>query len=102
MAIGSSRGTLQAAYRGRLRSQPNKYVVGGRDDDLTRARAPHWQLRPNVSPGGRVVSVAVGGRAVHLVEGCASADRGRVEGSPDVSRRPRAESWRDRRDTERS
>jgi hypothetical protein len=71
VAIGSTRGVLQTAYGRRLRSQPNKYTVGGRDYYVTRAKAPHWQLRVDVSPGGKVVSVAFGSRAVHLVEGCA-------------------------------
>jgi hypothetical protein len=71
VAIGSSLPALRTAYGARLRSQPNKYVAGGRDYYLTRARAPHWQLRLDVSPAGKVVSVAFGSRAVHLVEGCA-------------------------------
>lgn len=71
VAIGSSRGALQTAYGARLRSQPNKYVRGGLDYYVTRAKAPHWQLRLDVSPAGRVVSLAFGSRAVHLVEGCA-------------------------------
>jgi hypothetical protein len=70
VAIGSTRAALQTAYGRRLRSQPNKYTPGGRDYYVTRAKAPHWQLRVDVSPTGKVVSVAFGGRAVHLVEGC--------------------------------
>jgi hypothetical protein len=70
VAIGSTRGTLRTAYGARLRSQPDKYVPGGLNYYLTRAKAPHWQLRMDVSPAGEVTSVAFGGRAVHLVEGC--------------------------------
>ena len=71
VAIGASRGTVKRAYGARLRSQPDKYVRGGLDYYLTRAKAPHWQLRMDVSPAGKVTSVAFGGPAVHLVEGCA-------------------------------
>jgi len=71
VAIGAPRGTLRTAYGARLRPQPDKYVQGGLNYYLTRAKAPHWQLRMDVSPAGKVVSVAFGSRAVHLVEGCA-------------------------------
>jgi hypothetical protein len=71
VAIGSTRAALQAAYGRRLRSKPNKYSPGARDYYVTRARSPHWQLRIDVSARGRVVSIAFGGPAVHLVEGCA-------------------------------
>jgi hypothetical protein len=45
---------------------------GGRNYFLRRARAPHWELRVDVSPEKRVTQIAFGERAsVRLDEGCA-------------------------------
>ena len=62
---------LRAAYS-RLRSRPDRYVHGGRQYFVRRARAPHWELRFDVSPGKRVTQIAFGTQgAVRLDEGCA-------------------------------
>jgi hypothetical protein len=69
--IGSSVEQLRRAYRS-LTSRADRYVHGGRQYFLRRARAPHWELRFDVSPGGRVTQIAFGRRgAVRLDEGCA-------------------------------
>ena len=69
--IGSTLAQLRAAYS-RLRSRPDRYVHGGRQYFLRRARAPHWELRFDVSPRKRVTQIVFGTRgAVLLDEGCA-------------------------------
>ena len=69
--IGSPLADVRRAYGRRLTSRPNKYTPGARDFFVRRARAPHWQLRMDVSPRGRVTQIAFGDDAVRLVEGCA-------------------------------
>ena len=55
-----------------LSSRPDRYIHGGRNFFLRRARAPHWELRVDVSPDKRVTQIAFGERAsVRLDEGCA-------------------------------
>jgi hypothetical protein len=69
--IGSTLAELRRAYP-RLRSRPDRYIHGGRNYFLRRARAPHWELRVDVSPEKRVTQIAFGERAsVRLDEGCA-------------------------------
>lgn len=69
--IGSTLAQLRRAYA-TLTSRPDRYVHGGRNYFLRRARAPHWQLRFDVSPGKRVTQIAFGNReSVRLDEGCA-------------------------------
>ena len=69
--IGSTLAQLRRAYA-RLSSRPDRYIHGGRNYFLRRARAPHWELRVDVSPAGRVTQLAFGERAsVRLDEGCA-------------------------------
>ena len=69
--IGSTLAQLRAAYS-TLRSRPDRYVPGGRQYFLRRARAPHWELRIDVDPSRRVTQIAFGNRrAVQLDEGCA-------------------------------
>ena len=69
--IGSTLGELRRAYA-KLSSRPDRYVHGGRNYFLRRARAPHWELRVDVSPDGLVTQIAFGERAsVRLDEGCA-------------------------------
>jgi hypothetical protein len=68
-APGAARRALAAKLT--LHISPNKYVPRGRDYYVRRARAPHWELRFNVSPEGTVVERAFGNKAVRLVEGCA-------------------------------
>jgi len=69
--IGSTLAQLQRAYP-KLSSRPDRYIHGGRNYFLRRARAPHWELRVDVSPERRVTQIAFGERAsVRLDEGCA-------------------------------
>jgi hypothetical protein len=68
--IGSSLAALRAAYP-KLRSRPNKYVPNARDYFVRRPDPPHWRLRFDVSPRGKVTSIAFGNTTVFLVEGCA-------------------------------
>jgi hypothetical protein len=69
--IGSSLAQLRRAYP-KLSSLPDKYIHGARNYFLRRTRAPHWELRFDVSPKKRVTQIAFGERAsVRLVEGCA-------------------------------
>ena len=69
--IGSTLAQLLRAYPG-LSSRPDRYVHGGRNYFLRRARAPHWELRVDVGPDRRVTQIAFGERAsVRLDEGCA-------------------------------
>ena len=69
--IGSTLRQVRAAYGSSLTSRLNKYTPGARDYFVRRKRRPHWQLRLDVSPKGRVVQIAFGDDAVRLVEGCA-------------------------------
>jgi hypothetical protein len=69
--IGSTLAQLRRAYP-RLTSRPDRYIHGGRHYFLRRARAPHWELRVDVSPEKRVTQIAFGEReSVRLDEGCA-------------------------------
>jgi hypothetical protein len=69
--IGSTLAQLRAAYSS-LTSRPDRYVHGGRQYFVRRTRSPHWELRLDVSPAGRVSQIAFGARnAVRLDEGCA-------------------------------
>jgi hypothetical protein len=69
--IGSSLADLRRRYP-RLTSRPDRYVHGGRQYFLRRARTPHWELRFDVGPGKRVTQIVFGDRAsVRLDEGCA-------------------------------
>ena len=69
--IGSTLAQLGRAYP-RLTSRPDRYIHGGRNYFLRRARAPHWELRVDVNAEKRVTQIAFGERAsVRLDEGCA-------------------------------
>ena len=69
--IGSTLAQLRRAYP-KLSSRPDRYIHGGRNYFLRRTRAPHWELRVDVSPAKRVTQIAFGERAsVRLDEGCA-------------------------------
>ena len=69
--IGSTLAQLRRAYP-KLSSRPDKYIHGARNYFVRRARAPHWELRFDVSTRRRVTQIAFGERtAVRLVEGCA-------------------------------
>jgi hypothetical protein len=68
--IGSTAAELRAAYP-MLRSRPDHYVPGATNQFYRRPVAPHWRLRFDVSPSGRVTGIAFGNDSVFLVEGCA-------------------------------
>jgi hypothetical protein len=69
--IGSTLAQLKRTYPN-LTSRPDRYIHGGRQYFLRRVRAPHWELRIDVSPGKRVTQIVFGtGAAVRLDEGCA-------------------------------
>ncbi len=69
--IGSTLAQLRRAYPS-LTSRADRYVHGGRNYFVRRARAPHWELRVDVSAKNRVTQIAFGERAsVRLDEGCA-------------------------------
>jgi hypothetical protein len=69
--IGSTLAQLRRAYP-KLSSRPDRYLHGSRNYFLRRVRAPHWELRVDVSPERRVTQIAWGARAsVRLDEGCA-------------------------------
>jgi hypothetical protein len=68
--IGSKVADLEQAYGKRLRSQPDKYVPGARNMFVRRAKAPHWELRFDVSKAGRVTTIAQGAGQVRYVEAC--------------------------------
>ena len=69
--IGSTLAQLRSAYP-KLSSRPDRYIHGGRNYFLRRARAPHWELRFDLGPAKRVTQIAFGERAsVRLDEGCA-------------------------------
>jgi hypothetical protein len=69
--IGSTLAQVLRAYP-RVTSRPDRYLHGGRNYFIRRARAPHWELRVDVSPSKRVTQIAFGERpSVRLDEGCA-------------------------------
>ncbi len=68
--IGSTFAELRRAYR-RIEVRKDHYVPAARNVFVRRMRAPHWRLRFDVSPKGRVTRIAFGDRTVYLVEGCA-------------------------------
>jgi hypothetical protein len=68
--IGSKVADLRKAYGKRLRSQPDKYVPGARNMFVRRAKAPHWELRFDVSRAGKVTTIAQGAKQVRYVEAC--------------------------------
>jgi hypothetical protein len=68
--IGSRAAAVWDAYP-KLRSRPDYYVPDARNLFFRRATAPHWRLRFDVSPSGRVTRIAFGTDSVFLVEGCA-------------------------------
>jgi hypothetical protein len=69
--IGSTLAQLRRAYPNRS-SRPDAYLHGARNYFVRRVRAPHWELRIDVSAQKRVTQIAFGGRvSVRLDEGCA-------------------------------
>jgi hypothetical protein len=68
--IGSSEAAVRDAYP-KLRSRPDHYVPDAHNLFFRSPTAPHWRLRFDVSPSGRVTGIAFGNDSVFLVEGCA-------------------------------
>lgn len=68
--IGSSFRQLRRTYP-RSTIRKDYYVPAARNVFVRRTRAPHWRLRFDVSPEGRVTRIAFGNWTVFLVEGCA-------------------------------
>lgn len=68
--IGSSLADVRAAYP-RTSVRRDHYVRDARNVFVRRAHEPHWRLRFDVSPRGRVTRIAFGNWTVFLVEGCA-------------------------------
>lgn len=68
--VGSTFAELRTAYP-RAEVRRDHYVRAARNVFVRRARAPHWRLRLDVSPQGRVTRIAHGNWTVFLVEGCA-------------------------------
>lgn len=68
--IGSTRAELHDAYP-KLETRPDHYVPNALNAFYRRPIAPHWRLRFDVSPAGRMTSIAFGNDSVFLVEGCA-------------------------------
>ncbi len=69
--VGSSLAQLKRAYP-KLTSRVDRYLHGTRNYFLRRVRAPHWELRFDVSPDKRVTWIVFGRReSVRLDEGCA-------------------------------
>jgi hypothetical protein len=71
ITIGSSLKALRRAYRGHLTSKPDVYQHGGRNYFLTSRSRRQWQIRFDVSVGGRVTRISFGNAAVRYTEGCA-------------------------------
>jgi hypothetical protein len=68
--IGSSFQALREAYP-TLRVRQDRYEPRARNVFVRRAQAPHWRLRFDVAPAGRITWIAFGNDTVFLVEGCA-------------------------------
>jgi hypothetical protein len=70
IALGASFAALKRAYR-MLEVRRDAYVPAARNAFVRRTRAPHWRLRFDVSPQGRVTRIAFGDRSTYRTEGCA-------------------------------
>jgi hypothetical protein len=70
VAINATFAALKRAYR-TLEIRRDAYVPAARNVYVKRTRAPHWHLRFDVSPQGRVTRIAFGDRSVYRTEGCA-------------------------------
>jgi hypothetical protein len=70
VGIGATFAAVRRAYR-RIEIRRDAYVPAGRNAFVRRSRAPHWHLRFDVSPQGRVSRIAFGDRTVYFTEGCA-------------------------------
>lgn len=68
--IGSRASAIFRAYPN-ARSRIDHYNPDARNVFVRRKAAPHWRLRFDVGPNGRVRGIAFGNDTVFLLEGCA-------------------------------
>jgi hypothetical protein len=68
--LGSTFAELRRAYP-RALVRRDHYVRAARNVFVRRTQPPHWRLRFDVSPQGRVTRIAHGNWTIFLVEGCA-------------------------------
>jgi hypothetical protein len=69
IGIGASLAAIRRAYR-QLVIRPDLKVAGVRNVFVRRTRAPHWRLRFDLSPQGRVTRIAFGDQSVLLADAC--------------------------------
>ena len=69
IGIGATLAALRRAYR-QLEIRKDLEVPGVRNVFVKRTRAPHWRLRFDLSPQGRVTRIAFGNQTVLLADGC--------------------------------
>jgi hypothetical protein len=69
IAIGATLAAIRRAYR-RLDIRSDPELPGVKNVFVRRTRAPHWRLRFDVSPQGRVTRIAFGDQSVLLADGC--------------------------------
>ena len=69
IGIGTPLAAIRRAYR-RLEIRRDPELPGVRNVFVRRTRAPHWRLRFDLSPKGRVTRIAFGDRSVLLAGGC--------------------------------
>ena len=69
IAVGATFASLRRAYR-RLEVRQDA-GTSTRHAFVRRTAAPHWLLRFDVSPQGRVTGIAFGDRSVYAADGCA-------------------------------
>ena len=69
IGIGASLAAIRRAYR-QLEIRRDLELPGVRNVFVKRTRAPHWRLRFDLSPQGRVTRIAFGNQTVLLADGC--------------------------------
>ena len=69
IGIGASLAAIRRAYR-QLEIRRDLELPGVRNVFVKRTRAPHWRLRFDLSPQGRVTRIAFGNQTLLLADGC--------------------------------
>ena len=69
IGIGATLAAIRRAYR-RVETRRDPELPGVKNVFVSRTRAPHWRLRFDLSPQGRVTRIAYGGQSVLLADGC--------------------------------
>ena len=69
IGINATLAALRRTYR-RLEIRRDPDLPGARNVFVRRTRAPHWRLRFDLSPQGRVTRIAFGDQSVLLADGC--------------------------------